>query len=60
MYTDYTKNWSFEIETNKLTSGYAKESWKEKAQKFTKNKKNNLTTHMRKVKYVIEESRENH
>ena len=49
MYTDYTKNWFFETETNKPTSGYAKESWKEKAQKFTKNKDNSLTTHMRKV-----------
>ena len=39
MYTDYTKNWSFEIETNKLTSGYAKESWKEKAQSLLRIRK---------------------
>ena len=33
---------------------------KKNPQNFTKNKKNNLTTNMRKVKYVIEESRENY
>ena len=65
MYTDYIKNWLILQNWNKPTSGYAKESWKQNKtkqnpQNFTKNKKNNLTTNMRKVKYVIEESRENY